>query len=88
MYEIKTEDGCEDFSKDKELSYFSNYSAKSKYNSNALVNGKVKDEAGVLPIREFVDFALGLISRKRFLLALLHSVSYFFFRYQSPFSSL
>ena len=40
MYEIKTEDVYEDFSKDKEMS------AKSKYydDSNKLVVGKIKDE--------------------------------------------
>ena len=31
MYEIKTEDVYEDFSKDEEMFYFSNYSAKSNY---------------------------------------------------------
>ena len=31
MYEIKTEDVCKDFSKDKEMFGFSNYSTKSKY---------------------------------------------------------
>ena len=34
---------------------FSNYSANSKfYNSNALVVGKVKDEAKILSLKEFV----------------------------------
>ena len=31
MYEIKTKDVYEDFSKDKKMSGFSNYSLKSKY---------------------------------------------------------
>ena len=31
MHEIKTEDVCKDFSKDKEMFGFSNYSTKSKY---------------------------------------------------------
>ena len=31
MYEIKTEDAYEDFSKDKEMFDFSNYSTKSKF---------------------------------------------------------
>ena len=31
MYEIKTEDVYDDFSQDKEMFYFSNYSAESKY---------------------------------------------------------
>ena len=48
MYEIKTEDVYEDFSKDKEMFDFSNYSVKSKYcdESNKLVVGKMKDETG------------------------------------------
>ena len=39
MYEIKTEDVYKDFSNDKEMFDFSNYSTKSKYydNSNELV---------------------------------------------------
>ena len=46
MYE--TEDVYEDFSRDKEISDFSNYSTKSKYydNSNKLVILKTKDENG------------------------------------------
>ena len=45
MFEIKTEDVCEDFSNDKEMFDFSNYSTKSKYydNSNKLVVAKMKD---------------------------------------------
>ena len=45
MYEIKTEDVYEDFSSNKEMFDFSNYSTKSKYydNSNKLVIGKIKD---------------------------------------------
>ena len=45
MYEIKTEDVCEDFSSNKEMSNLSNYLTKSKYydNSNKLVIGKMKD---------------------------------------------
>ena len=44
MCEIKTEDVFEDFSKDKEIFDFSNYSAKSKYydDSNILVIDKMK----------------------------------------------
>ena len=46
MYEIKTEDVYEDFSKDKKIFGFSNYSAKSKFHDdlNKLVIGKMKDE--------------------------------------------
>ena len=45
MFEIKTEDVYEDFSNDKEMFDFSNYSTKWKYydNSNKLVVGKIKD---------------------------------------------
>ena len=47
-YEIKTEDVHADFSKDKEMFYFSNYSAESKYydDLNKLVAVKIKDETG------------------------------------------
>ena len=56
MYEIKSEDVYEDFSKDKEMFDFSNYSAESKYydDSNILVVGKMKDAAGGVAIKEFV----------------------------------
>ena len=56
MYEIKIKDVYEDFSKDKEMFDFSNYSAKSKYydDSNRLVVGKIKDETGGVAIEEFV----------------------------------
>ena len=52
MYEIETEDVYEDFSSDKEMFDFSNYSTKSKYydNSNKLVIGKMKDETGEVAI--------------------------------------
>ena len=42
VYEIKTEDVCKDFSSDREMFDFTNYSTKSKYydNSNKLVIGK------------------------------------------------
>ena len=48
IYEIKTEDVYEDFSRDKEMFDFSNYSTKSKYydNSKKLVIEKMKDETG------------------------------------------
>ena len=46
MYEIKTENVYEDFSSDKEILDYSNYSTKSKYfdDSNILVIGKMNDE--------------------------------------------
>ena len=56
MYEIKTEDVYEDFSNEKEMSDFSNYLTKSKYNdnSNKLVVSKMKDETVGVDIEEFV----------------------------------
>ena len=50
MYEIKTKDVYENFSNDKEMFDFSNYSTKSKYYYylNKLVVGKMKDERLVL----------------------------------------
>ena len=52
MYEIKTEDVYGDFSSIKEMFDTSNYSTKSKYydNSNKLVIGKMRDEAGDVAI--------------------------------------
>ena len=46
MYEIKTEDIYKDFSNDKEMFDFSNYSTNSKYydNSDKLVVGKMTAE--------------------------------------------
>ena len=46
IYEIKTEEVYKDFSNDKEMLDFSDYSTKSKYydNSKKLVVGKMKDE--------------------------------------------
>ena len=57
MYEIKTDDVYEDFSNDKEMFDFSNYSTKSKYydNSNKLVIGKMKDETAGVVIEDFLD---------------------------------
>ena len=56
IYKIKTEDVYEDFSSNKQMFDFSNYSTKSKYydNSNKLVIGKMKDETGSIVIEEFV----------------------------------
>ena len=56
IYEIKTEDVCEDFSCDKETFDSSNYPTKSKYydDSNKLVIGKMKEETGGIMIEEFV----------------------------------
>ena len=56
MYEIDTEGFYNEFSKNKEMFDFSNYSVKSKYynDSNALVVGKMKDELGGYAIADFV----------------------------------
>ena len=56
MYEIKAEDVYKDFSNDKEMFDFSNYSTKSKYcdNSKKLVVGKMKDGTAGVAIEEFV----------------------------------
>ena len=56
MYEIKTEDVCEDFSSNKETFNFSNYLTKSKYydDSDKVVIYKMKDEIVGVAIKEFV----------------------------------
>ena len=56
MYEIKTEDIYDNFSKDKEMLDFSNYSTKSKYydNLNKLVVGKMKEETADVATERFV----------------------------------
>ena len=56
MYKIKTEDVYEDFSSDKEMFDFNNYSTKSKCydNSKKIVIGKMEDEIGGNVIKEFV----------------------------------
>ena len=52
MYEIKTDEAYESFSKNKELFDFSNYSPKSEYCDgwNKLVVGKMKDKAACVAI--------------------------------------
>ena len=62
--EIKTEGVYEDFSSDKEIFDFSNYSTKSKYydDSNKLVIGKMKDETGGLATEEFVGLKVKMYS--------------------------
>ena len=56
IYEVKTEEFYEDFSKDKGMFDFSYYSAKSKHydDSNKLVASKIKDETSGVAIEEFV----------------------------------
>ena len=53
MYQIKSEDVYEDYSKDIEKFHFSNYSTESKYYdaSNKLVVGKMKYGAGGVVIK-------------------------------------
>ena len=56
MYEIKTEYVYEDFSSDKEMFDFSNYSTKSKDydDSNKLVIEKMKDETWIVDTEDIV----------------------------------
>ena len=58
MYEIKTEDFNEAFSKDRKILDYSNYSAESKYynDSKKLVVAKMKYEKGGVANKEFVGF--------------------------------
>ena len=64
MYENKDEDVCEDFSSNKELFDFSNFSTKSKYydGSNKLVIGKIKGETDDVAIEQFDRLKLKLYS--------------------------
>ena len=64
VHEIKTGDVYEEFSSDKEMFYFRNYSAKPKYpdGSNNLVIGKIKDEIKLAAIKEFLGFMLTIYS--------------------------
>ena len=64
MYEIETEDVYEDFSKDKEMFDFSNFSAKSKYydNSNKIIVVKMKDKTAGAAIEEYVGFKSNMYS--------------------------
>ena len=56
IYEIKSEDVSQDFSNNKEVCDFSNYSTKLNYydSSNKFVIGKMKDEITGVAIEEFV----------------------------------
>ena len=58
MYENKTGNVYEDFSKDKEMFHFSNYSPKSKYYNDwkKLMARKMKDETAGVPNKEFFRF--------------------------------
>ena len=59
MYEIKTKEVYENFSKDKQMLGFSNYSTKSKYHddSNKLVVDKMKDEIAGLLLKNLSDWS-------------------------------
>ena len=54
---MKSKDFYKDFSKNKEMFDFSNYSTKSKYydDSDRLVIGKIKDETGGVAIEKFLE---------------------------------
>ena len=54
-YEIKSENICEEFFKQKDLFYFNNYSKDSKIFDETKVIGKMKDEFGGVIVVEFVD---------------------------------
>ena len=56
IYEIKNEDFYVDFSSNKEMFDFGNYSSRSEYyyNSKKLVIGKMKDETIGVAIKELV----------------------------------
>ena len=71
MQEVKTEDedDHEDFSSDKEIFRFSNYSTKSKYfdDSNKLVIGQMADESGSVAIEEIVETLMKMERQNLFL---------------------
>ena len=63
MYDIKTKDVYEDFSNDKEMFGYSNYSTWSKYyDSHKLVVGRMKDETAGDAIKEFVGLKPNMYS--------------------------
>ena len=64
MYETKTGDVYEDFSSNKELFDFSNYSTKSKYHddSNKLVIAKMKNETAGVTIEKFIGLKAKMYS--------------------------
>ena len=64
MYEIKTEYVYEDFSSDKEMFDFSNYSTKSKGydDSNKLVIEKMKDETWIVDTEDIVGLKAKMYS--------------------------
>ena len=64
MYEVKTEDVHQDFSMDKKMFHFSNYSDNKKYydESNKLVVDKMKDETSGVTIKDFFGLKLKMYS--------------------------
>ena len=60
VYEIETKNVYDDFSKNKEIFDFSNYSVKTKYHHdlNELDFGKMKDEIGSVAIEGFFGLKL------------------------------
>ena len=65
IYEIKTEDVYKDFSNDKEMFDFSNYSAKWKCydNSSKLGVGKMKNKTAGVTIEECVELKPKIFGR-------------------------
>ena len=61
---IETEDIYQDFSEDKEMFGFINYSANSKHydNSNRLLVSKIKGETGCIAFKVFVGLKLKMHS--------------------------
>ena len=57
IYKIKTEYAFEDFSKDKEMFDFSNYSANLKYYDDSIILavGKMKDETNGAANKNFLN---------------------------------
>ena len=57
MHKIETENVYQDFSNNKEMIHFSNYSTESKYNddSNKLVIWKMKDETVGFALKDLSD---------------------------------
>ena len=66
-YEIKSENGYNEFFKWKDLFDFSNYSNDSNFfdETNKKVNGKMKDEFGGVIAVEFVGLKLKMYSIKK-----------------------
>ena len=64
MYEVKTKDVHQDFSMDKKMFHFSNYSDNKKYydESNKLVVDKMKDETSGVTIKDFFGLKLKMYS--------------------------